>query len=182
MNDLTIVEKAQDLMERAYALSMGGEVWKVEPLGHTELQINRFVLNNKDFPTDDSKYRQCILELWSRWGAWRQAKYQHDKLGAQVEIWRAEQDELREKTGMSASGHHKTEAQIGLLEVEINNATTQQGELKIDMEYRIIRETGILLDALAKLSPAEGNRMEVELKNWQERAKNNDKVKKLLEA
>ena len=36
------------------------------PRGMTSFQIENFVLCNKDFPTDDSKYWQCKLEVISR--------------------------------------------------------------------------------------------------------------------
>lgn len=179
MNDL--ITKTQELMEKAHAMAVSGEVWAVEPLGHTEYQIRKFVLKDRDYPTPDLKYRQCILEIWTRWVAWRQAKYQYDKLGAQIEIWKAEQDELREETGKSSAQHKKSEAQVGLLDIEISNAEAQRGELLLDMQYRIIRETEVLMDEASKVSPAEGNRMEVESNNWKERAKFDPKVKQTME-
>ena len=73
MNELTIPQQAHGLMVKLSTELEGEMVWKATPLGHTPFQIERFILNDNEFPkANGAKFRQCVRELWARWGAYWQ--------------------------------------------------------------------------------------------------------------
>jgi len=55
-------------------------------LGMTEIQIKSFVLNEKDFPTPFSKFKQAKVELWSRYENVVNMLFDIEKTKANIEM------------------------------------------------------------------------------------------------
>ncbi len=81
--------------DELFILSLGEIIEKV-PLGMSELQIERFVLNDIDFPTDWGKFRQAKRELWARFEAIVGMMFDYEKTQAEIELLEAQIEKLRD--------------------------------------------------------------------------------------
>jgi hypothetical protein len=160
---------------------MTPKAWAVEPLGHTEYQLRKFIpLQNN--PTEDGQYRQLILELWARWEAYMANRFEQRKAHARVEILKAEIQELDYGVRLTPWSRRKRAAarypttpdrspEMGLKAAEIELLSDAQVRLQLDMEHRILRETKVLLDEMNRRHPSPLPRLEAEAENWDARGR-----------
>lgn len=159
------------------------DVWKVEPLGHTEYQIRNFILNRRDCPTDDLRYRQILRELWGRKGAYDQDVQVYREQEINAELLSAERDRLR-ITGwwmrIMPFGGRTLKAKLAMLDLKISTAKRVMEDTLVDLRERVMRETSVFLDELGKVHPKEGDRLDIEHENWTEKAKVEKKLEELM--
>lgn len=79
---------AQELIPEEYK-EMIADISKIalnEPNHMTPVQIQSFVLNDMEFPTDFSRLNQCKLELGNRYFELRDLYFQHEKAQLQAQL------------------------------------------------------------------------------------------------
>lgn len=91
-------------------------------IGMTDIQIQNFVLNNVEFPTDFSKFKQAKLELWARFENIVNMHFDYRKTQAEIELLKAEREALEKK------GDSIAKARIKLKEIEVER---KQFQLKV---------------------------------------------------
>jgi len=120
-------------------------------LGHSEYQIRNFMIDQ--FLTPDRKHRQCLHELWSRYGALVSAWYQSEKLKLEVKRCESKKKELEEKhvgaeeVATGAGDIDKEEVNLDLTHARIKQA------LSVHSLRESIREMRILYVVLNELEP-----------------------------
>lgn len=174
-----IVTKASNMLEKLKVLCLSEKAWQVDPLGHTEYQLKHFVIG-RDNPTQDTKFKQCIRELWARWNAAQNSMASYEEKLIQEEIYRSEIIILEQKPLFFKGHKAKRNAEIKMYLHKICVSVDQRTGLNIDLERRILREAKILISILQTLSPSDGLREEIEKVNWEARAQANPEVKKLI--
>lgn len=182
MNDLAC-SAAAPLMSKVYAMISSQSVWSSTPLGHTEVQLRRFVLNDREYPAGTAKFRQAIRELWSRLEAYWQVKDRMDDLDveeqmAQADLQAASMPRLLPWSRMRQAARRQ-KARLVLTRI----ARIRQ-MLQFDLRERIMRETFVLLDEAQRNAPspddANAFSVEAEMKTWEHRAESTPKLKELL--
>ena len=158
MNELTV--KIQNAVTAP-------NVWKCFPLGHTEYQIKNFMLGGPNLPTDASKYRQAIMELWSRWDAYWADQ---DRLD-QIKVERLQQQAIVDFSSLHLLRGIKGMWKARRMGAELRLAQMgrQETALTYDLEHRIVREANILLTEAARLAPPNPQQeysVESEAKMW----------------
>ena len=141
--------------------------WKLDPLGHTPYQLRNFVVKNEN-PTADSQYRQVVRELWTRWQAWRQAKYQYEKQQAEMDALKADVEGLRllRAVAFLPFWRAKLGALIRLKQIEIEAREQNCIEVSLNAQHVVVRETKVLLDVLKELPAPEEDREKADEEYW----------------
>ena len=170
-NQMVLLDQAHALM-----LRMAGElstdlVWKSTPLGHTPFQIERFILNDAEFPeAHGAKFRQCVRELWARWGAYWQVKDGLDDLAVEHD-----RQTFLARWSLLPWGRQKARLQL-------ERIARKTRELHLDLEHRIMPETEHFLRIASKCAPDDAKVFEFaeEWKVWKHRAGSQPKLKELI--
>ena len=144
MNDLV-------LMKDLNALATTDAAWACFPLGHTEYQIRNFILNRRDFPTEASRYRQGIRELWARWEAYWQNKDRLDQIVIDRMIHEAKLDFSRLRLARGIVRMYRASRLSSLL--KLAQLQRQETALLHDLERRVIREAMVFIDEVKTLQP-----------------------------
>lgn len=87
------------------------------PLGMTEFQINNFVLNRREFPTDLMQFQQTKLEIHTRILVFADLYYQYRDAKARIKLAEGKIEDLK-NTAQGLNAKVK-EAKIELQEIEI---------------------------------------------------------------
>lgn len=132
-------------VEKAHQSIMTPEAWSTEPLGHTEYQLRKFIPTQGN-PTEESQYRQLILELWQRWEAFAINRYEQKQAAAKLELLRAESDEAAHGIHLTPWSRRKAKAEQASRDAEIELLEDRLHRLQLDGKHRILRETEVLLD------------------------------------
>lgn len=153
-----------------------GEVYKflnTVRLGHSKLQIEKFILNSVDYPTDFSKFIQAKLELWVRFEALIQSHYDFSKLECEIDLEQAKilkaRDEL-ESLDIKDYTKKRLEAEIKLAEVEKENKEYRMAIIKKQVLEKV-REMKVLYDCLKKYEKLNTDEEKEELVFWLEKAR-----------
>ena len=167
MGDL-VPQEGRAMMGTTFSLLLDQKAWSVDPLGHSAYQLKHFVIQQGN-PTPDTQYKQCLRELWARWGAYRQAVFTWEQNQArlvELEGWMRLWQRLRwvPFIGLIATGRY------GRAKAEHTMLADSSVELQMNMKHCILRETQVLLGILRSLnhSPAE-DRDAAEVENWMKR-------------
>lgn len=181
MNDLTPVALFGEIQNSL----VSDRIWSMEPLGHTPYQLKHFVIATADNPTDDTRLRQCIRELWGRRDAYFQNKYEQDKARAEIGVIEAERADKERVLGwLLPPSARCLKARRVLHQVEIDARKSRVEGLQMMMEQSIVREARVLLGEfnyyLERVPERKGDSDAVEQQNWEARARVNPKVKALL--
>ena len=169
MNDLHV--QARDLMAKLATELSSEMVWKATPLGHTPFQIERFILNDAEYPkANGAKFRQCVRELWARWGAYWQVKDALDDLDVE-----RQRQEFRARWGLLPWVRRSARLQLARIERKTR-------ELHLDLEHRIMPETEQFLRIASECAPDDAKvfDFENEWKVWKHRATAQPKLKELI--
>ena len=169
MNDLDV--RAHSLMTKLAVELSSDLVWKATPLGHTPFQIERFILNDAEYPkANGAKFRQCVRELWARWGAYWQGKDSMDGLAIDL-------DEARHDARWSLNPFVRRRAALKQAQIE-----RKMRELNLDLEHRIMPETEQFLRIASECAPDDAKvfDFENEWKVWKHRATAQPKLKELI--
>ena len=184
MNQDMTTEAAGTLMEQVRHTLLSQQVWPTAPLGHTEMQLRRFVLNDREFPAGLGKFRQAIRELWARQEAYYQVHDRLEDLAVQEQRARATLAQARASWAFLPWSRMRRAATM--LEAQQLLARIDRARLflQVDMRERIMRETVVLLDEARKNAPPDAQSIfsqEDEMKLWQHRAKHEPKVAELMD-
>lgn len=85
------------------------------PLGMTEFQVKHFVLNEKEYPTDFSKFTQAKLQLYIGLQMLMDFYFQYQEAEANIELANAEIQEIKQNPSQITSA-----AKIRLKEIDID--------------------------------------------------------------
>jgi|ERR1051326_2192822 hypothetical protein len=158
-------EKDQAMVAASRDVILSSKAWSVDPLGVSEFQMRYFVVKQGN-PTPDAQYKQVILELWTRWGVYQTMTYDLAKTDAQIERWRGKwcvwQWQRMER------------------KAELDALSARREDILLQMEHRLFRECRILMTILKELEPKEGDRNEVELDNFAQRAVSDPHVREFM--
>lgn len=140
-------------------------------LGHTDLQIKKFILNNTEYPTDYGKFCQAKLELWTRFECLLSSHYEYHKLQKEIEI---EESRIEEKkhillTAIKSFMKKRINAEIGLCELEIHNKSWRMRTIQKRVSEKI-REMHSFYESL-KEHEHEFDEDKEELAFWKEKMK-----------
>ncbi len=166
-NLLLVPEESQSLV---------GEVSKflnTVKLGHSKLQIEKFILNSNEYPTDFSKFLQAKLELWIRFEALIQSHYDFSKLDCEIELEEAKILKAREELESSDNKDYtkkRLEAEIKLAEVEKRNKEYRMLIIKKQVSEKV-REMKVFHDCLKKYEQLNVDEEKEELAFWIEKSK-----------
>jgi len=169
MNEIAV--QAHALMVNLATELQAEMVWKATPLGHTPFQIERFILNDAEFPkANGAKFRQCVRELWARWGAYWQNRDQR-------ELLEVDRDEARRDARWSLNPFARRRAVLKVVQIE-----RKLHELNLDLEHRIMPETEQFLRIARECAPDDAKVFgyENEWKVWKHRATAQPKLKELI--
>lgn len=169
MNEITV--QAQSLMTKLATELQTEMVWKATPLGHTPFQIERFILNDNEFPkSGGAKFRQCVRELWARWGAYWQNRDQQETLAIDL-------DEARHDSRWSLNPFARRRGVLKVKQIE-----RKLNELQLDLEHRIMPETEQFLRIARECAPDDAKVFdyENEWKVWKHRATAQPKLRELI--
>lgn len=73
-------------------------------MGMSDLQIKKFVLNDREFPTPYSKMKQSKLELWGRFDNIMQMRFEYEKLLIEVNLHDLRATKLKAKKVLEDAG------------------------------------------------------------------------------
>ena len=169
MNEIQV--QAHSLMSKLATELSTEMVWKATPLGHTPFQIERFILNDAEYPkANGAKFRQCVRELWARWGAYWQNRDQADALAIDL-------DEAKHDAKWSISPFARRRGVLKAAQIE-----RKLRELNLDLEHRIMPETEQFLRIAAESAPEDAKvfDFENEWKVWKHRATAQPKLRELI--
>ena len=169
MNELAV--QAHALMVKLSTELSSEMVWKATPLGHTPFQIERFILNDGEYPkANGAKFRQCVRELWARWGAYWQNRDQQDALAIDL-------DEAKHEARWSLSPF--TRRRAVLKQAQIGRKLR---ELNLDLEHRIMPETEQFLRIASECAPDDAKVFDFagEWKVWKHRASAQPKLRDMI--
>ena len=146
-----------------------GEIFDSLQLGMSDIQIEKFVLNDFDFPTEWGKYKQSKLELWVRFQAIVTQYFEYEKLLAEIELLEAEIDELK------SIGDRISLAKARVKEIEIEQRKFRLEVIKKTIMDKL-REARAFYRTFSKLKDkfenlTEEKIRELELEFWREKAK-----------
>lgn len=162
MRDL--VTREQDAIAvKAHMLTLTKEILAMNPMGHSEHQIRRFIISE---PTADLNYKQCVRELWARWGAYQQSVSQLRINAAEVDEINAEIEGLQKRWFFAGWKRRKRDAQVARLVARKDTLLDAQESIKIDLEYRTLFETGVFVSILKELPEPSQDRTTAEAENW----------------
>ena len=171
MNELTIPQQAHGLMVKLSTELEGEMVWKATPLGHTPFQIERFILNDNEFPkANGAKFRQCVRELRARWGAYWQNR-------EALELLDIDEQEQRFRSRWSLTPWARARARNRLGQIG-----RKRHELQLDLEHRIMPETEQFLRIARESAPEDAKVFEErgEWELWKHRSKTQPKLKEMI--
>ena len=153
--------------EELFILSLGELIEKV-PLGMSEIQIERFVLNDIDFPTDWGKFKQAKRELWARFEAIVNMMFDYEKTEAEIELLEAQIQKLKR----SSDPEDVAKIRIKRVEIEQKKFRLQVIRKMIDEK---IREAKVFYRIYEKFkdfdSMDEEKIKELELEFWKQKEK-----------
>ena len=189
MNDLTAdvsfvpsyVRKTRDISTRLGLDLVLAHGFVTQFMGHTTYQIEKFIINDREYPNNDAKYRQICRELWARTEAAIQNRHGYFKAGIEIDRMQGEKAMLAGAWSWTAGRRKVRDANIALLDLEIATREALRGQLQLDWEHRILRESDTLKSLLKGLTPpavdtAEANDKEA----WTMRARGNEKLAGLV--
>ena len=166
-----VAADAHSLMVRVGTELSAEMVWRSTPLGHTAFQIERFILNDNEFPkANGAKFRQCVRELWARWGAYWQVKDAIDDLAV---------DEQKQRFFARWGLFPWTRHTAGL---KLDRIARKRRELHLDLEHRIMPETEQFLRIASECAPDDAKVFDMagEWKVWKHRASAQPKLRDLI--
>ena len=169
MNELAV--QAHALMVKLSTELSSEMVWKATPLGHTPFQIERFILNDGEYPkANGAKFRQCVRELWARWGAYWQNRDQQDALAID---W----DEAKHDAKWSLNPFTRRRGVLKAKQIQRKLA-----ELQMDLEHRIMPETEQFLRIASECAPDDAKVFDFagEWKVWKHRASAQPKLRDMI--
>lgn len=159
-----IRDKDRKLMKKAF------EFFNVTPFGNTEFQIRNFVLNNKEYPTPFSKYRQAKIELWARFQSLVEDHFQYREALADIELEKAKIEKW------SQYDDPIKKARIKKARINIDRNLFKIQVIKKMVKDRI-REMKIFYNIILEEEPKiRGSEEEEDLRYWKERIENQPEV------
>lgn len=117
-----------------------GELLDTVHLGMSELQIEKFVLNKVDFPTDFGKYKQAKLELWVRFQNIINSYFDYEKTLAEIEYLQAKIEELRRegnKVSLAKAKIYEVEIERKKFNLEVIKKTVSEKLREAKVFYRV---------------------------------------------
>lgn len=171
MNDLTVQQQAHGLMTKLAGELDTQIVYAATPFGHTPFQIERFILNDQEFPkANGAKFRQCVRELWARLGAYWQNRDQADTLAIDL-------DEARRYATWSIFPFARRRWAL-----RVKQIGRKLAELQMDLEHRIMPETEQFLRIAKESAPDDAKVFDFanEWKVWKHRATAQPKLRELI--
>ena len=183
MNDLAL-EAAGPLMSKVLSTIMAPSVWAAQPLGHTETQIRRFILNEREHPRGAEKFRQIVRELWVRLEAYHQVKDRLDDLDIDELVARADLQQATASFAFMPWPRMRKDARIKKDIISLARIARARELIQLELRERIMRETLVLLDEAQDNAPslddAKAFTVEAEMKMWQQRAEYTPRLKELV--
>lgn len=172
MNDLTVRQQAHQIMLKVGSSLEHKMAMAATPFGHTPFQIERFVLNDNEYPkANGAKYRQCVRELWARMEAYHQNRDQYESLLIDL-------DEAKHELGKwIVSPFARRRAALRVKQIERNLV-----KLQMLLEHNIMPETEQFLRIAKESAPEDAKVFDFanEWKVWKHRATAQPKLKELI--
>ncbi len=153
---------------------------KFLPTGMTSFQIKNFVLSDQNFPTPDSKFWQCRLEMWSRMQSVMSSYFLFRKTQAELEI---QEGELEVWSAKPDCNEKVRNGNIRLKEVEIQEKEFQlftigKSTAEALREMSVYRDEFEELKKHIKHNPDDKETQEFEF--WFNKAKTDPKLKIMI--
>lgn len=152
------------------------------PTGMTGFQIKNFVLSDQNFPTPDSKFWQCRLEMWSRMQSVMGQYFNFRKTQAELEILEGQYEEWEENleanTKIRRGNMRKLE--VEMQEKEFHLFTIGKSTTEALRELSVYKEEFERLKEHIKHNPQDKESQELDF--WIAKAQNDDRLKVMVNA
>ena len=169
--------RSQEIIEKMGGAVVSKHAFRTQFIGHETYQIEKFIINDKEYPTNDSKYRQVCRELWARMEAAITNRYNYEKAAAEMALLEDERDRLRMRFWRSARWRS---ARARILTLDIENRRAVRAQLQLTFERGILRESETLLAILAGLQPPDDDHLKQQEQVWTMRGETNPKVREAV--
>jgi hypothetical protein len=108
-------------------------------LGHSEYQMKNFIIGQ--FITPDRKHRQCLHELWSRYGALVSTWYETEKLKLEIRNLQFKKNEYEYEDGIALVAKEIPLTKKKILELDKIDLDLTHAKLRLSLSAHGLKET-----------------------------------------